>query len=58
MVVGRTDASLQKQFGISYNTWRKLDRNLPIRPSVADRLIKRVQMIESAEIECAAIASH
>lgn len=47
MIAGRTDSSLQAQFGISYNTWRKLDANMPIRASVAERLIERVQSLES-----------
>ena len=43
MISGRTDSSLQAQFGISYNTWRKLNANMPIRASVAERLARRIQ---------------
>lgn len=49
LIAGRTDSSLQQQFGISYNTWRKLDANMPIRASVADRLVRRIQAIENTE---------
>ncbi|WP_414900167.1 hypothetical protein ACMT1E_10700 [Sphingomonas flavalba] len=39
---GQTDETLQAQFGISYNTWRKLLSGQPIRRSLADRLEDRV----------------
>lgn len=40
---GRTDEMLQEQFGISYNTWRRIVRNDPIRQSVAHRLMERLR---------------
>ncbi|WP_343517663.1 hypothetical protein [Sphingomonas sp.] len=39
---GQTDETLMPQFGISYNTWRKVRAGQPIRRSVADRLEQRV----------------
>lgn len=39
---GQTDETLMPQFGISYNTWRKVRAGEPIRRSVADRLEQRV----------------
>jgi len=41
-ISGRTDEALNAQFGISYNTWRKLEAGLPVRPSLAARLQDRV----------------
>ena len=41
--VGKTDEILGQQFGISYNTWRKIDRGEPIRDSLAQRIMARVQ---------------
>lgn len=38
---GRTDESLQRQFGISYNTWRRIESGAPIRQSLALRLIAK-----------------
>lgn len=38
----RTDEALQDRFGISYNTWRRIDAERPIRRSLAQRIIKRV----------------
>jgi len=40
--VPKTDEGLQQVFGISYNTWRRIDRCQPIRSSVAERLIRRM----------------
>ncbi|WCT72862.1 hypothetical protein PQ455_14635 [Sphingomonas naphthae] len=40
-VTTRTDEALMAQFGISYNTWRKLEAGLPIRPSLASRIEAR-----------------
>lgn len=40
--VPKTDEGLQQVFGISYNTWRRIDRCQPIRSSVAERLIHRM----------------
>ena len=45
IVEGQTDECLNAQFGISYNTWRKLRKGEPIRASLADRLEHRVARI-------------
>jgi hypothetical protein len=42
MVTARTDEALTDQFGISYNTWRKIERSQPIRASVADRVERSI----------------
>lgn len=42
-VSGQTDETLTRQFGISYNTWRKIRSGAAIRLSVADRLERRVR---------------
>lgn len=42
LVDRRTDSALRAQFGISYNTWRKLIAGLPVRASVLDRLQARL----------------
>ncbi|NWK98980.1 hypothetical protein DM806_25615 [Sphingobium lactosutens] len=39
---GQTSDVLMMQFGISYNTWRKILAGDPIRDSVAQRLERRV----------------
>lgn len=39
----RTDVALTAQFGISYNTWRKLIAGMPIRSSVLSRLEARLE---------------
>lgn len=39
----RTNTALNAQFGISYNTWRKMIAGLPIRASVLNRLEARLQ---------------
>jgi len=39
---GRTDEALQPRFGISYNTWRQIERGASLRRSLAERLINRV----------------
>lgn len=38
----QTPTGLNSQFGISWNTWSKLRKGLPIRRSVALRLVQRV----------------
>jgi len=38
----QTDEALQQAFGISYNTWRRIDAGQAIRASVAERLIQRL----------------
>jgi hypothetical protein len=38
----RTDEALQDRFGISYNTWRRIDAGRPIRASLAQRIVDRV----------------
>jgi uncharacterized protein (DUF2384 family) len=42
---GRTDSMLQKELGISYNTWRKIKRGQPLRESLAARIISRISII-------------
>ena len=39
---GRTDEALQPRFGISYNTWRRIEQGAAVRASVAERLIRRI----------------
>ncbi|WP_420143011.1 hypothetical protein [Sphingobium sp.] len=41
-MLGQTSDVLMMQFGISYNTWRKIRAGDPIRDSVARRLERRV----------------
>lgn len=38
----RTDVALQRRFGISYNTLRKIEMGKPIRLSLATRLTGRL----------------
>lgn len=38
----RTDEDLQARFGISYNTFRRIEAGEPIRASVAERLTARL----------------
>ncbi|MDG2534418.1 hypothetical protein P6144_12210 [Sphingomonas sp. HITSZ_GF] len=38
----RTNEALQSRFGISYNTWRQIERGAALRRSVAERLINRI----------------
>jgi hypothetical protein len=38
----QTDEALQQAFGISYNTWRRINAGQAIRASVAERLIQRL----------------
>lgn len=45
VATGRTDEALNATFGISYNTWRKVIAGIPIRASVAWRLVERVRGI-------------
>lgn len=40
----QTDEALQREFGISYNTWRRIKAGQTIRASVAERLIKRLDV--------------
>ncbi|MGP7795209.1 hypothetical protein [Sphingomonas sp. CLY1604] len=49
--VPKTDEGLQQVFGISYNTWRRIDRHQPIRSSVAERLIERMDRSFPARCE-------
>lgn len=39
----RTEAAVMSRFGISYNTFRKIERGEPIRASVAQRLLERIE---------------
>jgi hypothetical protein len=45
----RTDQYLTEKFGISYNTFRKIESCLPVRASLADRL--RVRLGAQVELE-------
>lgn len=47
LLTGRTDEALNAQFGISYNTWRKLVAGSPIRASLGARLVQRIATIAS-----------
>lgn len=49
LATGRTDEALNAQFGISYNTWRKLMAGQPIRPSLASRLTDRLRSLQATE---------
>ncbi|QJU56369.1 hypothetical protein HL653_11820 [Sphingomonas sp. AP4-R1] len=42
-VHAQTDEALTDQFGLSYNTWRKIKLGMPIRASLADRVEQRVR---------------
>lgn len=46
LATGRTDEALNARFGISYNSWRKIIAGRPVRPSMAARLVRRVESIE------------
>lgn len=39
----RTEQAVMDRFGISYNTLRKIERGEPIRASVAQRLLARIE---------------
>ncbi len=41
-IAGQTDEVLMAQFGISYNTWRKVRAGQPVRNSLAERLENRL----------------
>lgn len=40
---GRTDEALRRRFGISYNTWRKIERGGALRLSLGQRIVHRVE---------------
>lgn len=42
-LAGQTNAVLMQRYGISYNTWRKVQVGDAIRRSVAERLERRLQ---------------
>lgn len=44
----QTDEGLTEQFGLSYNTWRKIRSGLPIRASVAERVELRMRKVMAA----------
>ncbi|WP_019516912.1 hypothetical protein [Sphingomonas sp. Mn802worker] len=44
----RTDTALTAQFGISYNTWRKMIAGQPVRASVLDRLEARLEQDDAS----------
>ena len=48
-VCAQTDEALMRQFGISYNTWRKLIAGRPVRRSLAERVTDRVRHIAQIE---------
>ena len=48
-LVGQTHAALMPRYGISYNTWRKVQVGDAIRRSVAERLERRLLDAETAE---------
>ncbi len=43
-----TGSALMMRYGISYNTWRKLQVGDPVRDSLAERLERRVLELEAA----------
>lgn len=47
-VRGETDEILTEQFGISYNTWRKVRNGQAIRASVAERIEVRLTKLAQA----------
>lgn len=51
IVAGRTDKALTAQFGISYNTWRKVLAGEPIRASLLIRLEARVEKLETSQFQ-------
>lgn len=40
---GRTKSALRDRFGISYNTFRKIEHGEPIRSSLAERLENKIK---------------
>jgi hypothetical protein len=38
----RTNQAIMDKFGIGYNTFRKIEAGEPIRPSLAERLTKKL----------------
>lgn len=42
----KTGEGLAEQFGVSYDTWRKLVAGMPVRTSLADRLEARLRQLE------------
>lgn len=48
---GRTDEALMGRFGISYNTFRKIEAGHPIRRSLAERLEGRLLRELSSSVE-------
>lgn len=47
MVDCRTEAAVNAQFGISYNTWRKLIAGQPVRASLLSRLQARIDRLDT-----------
>ncbi|WP_051519851.1 hypothetical protein [Sphingobium sp. Ant17] len=43
LLPAQTERCVMQTFGISVNTWVKVKQGQPIRPSVANRLIERLQ---------------
>jgi hypothetical protein len=47
---GQTDEVLGEQFGLSYNSWRKIKAGLPIRRSLAERIEQRVKALACTDM--------
>ncbi|MBO9581469.1 MAG: hypothetical protein J7498_11310 [Sphingobium sp.] len=45
-VARQTDEALNAQFGLSYNSWRKIKAGMPIRHSLAERLKQRIHALQ------------
>jgi hypothetical protein len=46
MVRKKTGEGLAEQFGVGYDTWRKLIAGAPVRTSLVDRLEARLRQFE------------
>jgi len=50
-LAGQTNAMLMPRYGISYNTWRKVQVGDAIRRSVAERLEQRLRDGRAADMQ-------
>lgn len=50
-LAGQTNAALMPRYGISYNTWRKVQVGDAIRRSVAERLEQRLRDTDSSGMQ-------
>lgn len=50
-LAGQTNAALMSRYGISYNTWRKVQVGDAIRRSVAERLEQRLRNIDPSGMQ-------